>query len=139
MPYQPNAVSYTCPSATILINSTSFDSVISGGTLNIPVKNTLGVAVGSKVGSEWIVPKNDKIIKGLFEQYLGTLSAITIDSDSAGTYLTTTNDGSSGTITFSKNGGAFAAFSSPLVLAVSDTLSIKRTTITTAGWVKLSD
>lgn len=139
LPYQPNAVSYTCPSATILINGTLFDSVISGGTLNIPVKNNLGAAVGSKIGSEWIVPSGGKIIKGLFEQYLGTLSAITIDSDSAGTYLTTTNDGSSGTITFSKNGGAFAAFSSPLVLAVSDTLSIKRTTITTAGWVKLSD
>jgi hypothetical protein len=139
LPYQPNAVSYTCPSATILINSTSFDSVISGGTLNIPVKNTLGVAVGSKIGSEWIVPKNDKIIKGLFEQYLGTLSAVIIDTDSAGTYLTTTNDGSSGSITFSKNGGAFATFSSPLVLNIGDTLSIKRTIIGTAGWVKLID
>lgn len=45
-----------CPDATILINGASWGTVSSGGTEDIPVKDTNGASVGSKVGSEWIVP-----------------------------------------------------------------------------------
>lgn len=45
---------------------------------------------------------------------------------------------SSGTITFSKNGGSFAAFSNPLVLANGDTIEVRRTTTSAAGWVTIA-
>lgn len=46
----------TAPDSTITINSASFFPYPSGATSNIIVKDTLGSAVGSKVGTEWIVP-----------------------------------------------------------------------------------
>jgi hypothetical protein len=63
---------------------------------------------------------------------------ILIDADSDGSYTLATNDGASGTITFSLDGVSYAAFLSPLVLASSDTLYIKRTISTGDGWVKLT-
>lgn len=62
----------------------------------------------------------------------------TVDSDSAGTYTAITDDGSSGTITVSINGGAFAAFSNPTTLVATDTIQVRRTTFSAAGWVKIS-
>jgi hypothetical protein len=44
--------------ATIYINGTLFTTVSCNGTLDIPVKDTEGVSVGSKVGDEWIVPSS---------------------------------------------------------------------------------
>ena len=41
---------------TITINGNSFTTAICGTTEDIDVKDTNGLAVGSKVGSEWIVP-----------------------------------------------------------------------------------
>jgi hypothetical protein len=46
----------TCPDATITVNSTAFDNALSNGSLDVPVKDTLGASVGSKIGSDWIVP-----------------------------------------------------------------------------------
>ena len=45
-----------CLPTTILINGVSFSSVPSGDTEDIIVKDTNGLAVGSKVSNEWIVP-----------------------------------------------------------------------------------
>lgn len=63
---------------------------------------------------------------------------LTIDSDSAGTYTSITDDGASGSITISLNGGAYAAFSNPLVLVATDTLDVKRTVFTASGFYKLT-
>lgn len=46
----------TAPDSTITINSASFSAYASGATSNILVKDGTGTQVGSKVGSEWIVP-----------------------------------------------------------------------------------
>jgi hypothetical protein len=46
-----------CLPGLIVINGVNFGSVVSGGTLEIPVKDTDGVSVGEKIGTEWIVPK----------------------------------------------------------------------------------
>jgi hypothetical protein len=46
----------TAPDSTITINSASFSPYPSGVTSNILVKDGTGTQVGSKVGSEWIVP-----------------------------------------------------------------------------------
>jgi len=127
------------PDSTITINSASFSPYPSGATSNILVKDGTGTQVGSKVGSEWIVPTNDKTLIYEFNFQISTTDIIaTVTADMAGTFTATTNDGSSGTITFSKNGGAFAAFSSPLVLASTDTIAVKRTTSTGSGWVKIN-
>jgi hypothetical protein len=129
----------TAPDSTITINSASFSPYPSGATSNILVKDGTGTQVGSKVGSEWIVPTNDKTLIFEFNFQISTTDIIaTVTADMAGTFTATTNDGSSGTITFSKNGGSFVAFSSPLVLATTDTLAVKRTTSTALGWVKIN-
>lgn len=77
------------------------------------------------------------LIKGLFAIGRDTMETLIIDSDNAGTYTSITDDGASGTITLSKNGGAFGAFSNPLVLVTSDTLVVKRTVTTSIGYFKL--
>jgi hypothetical protein len=129
----------TAPDSTITINSASFSPYPSGATSNILVKDGTGTQVGSKVGSEWIVPNQDKTLIFQFDFQISTTDIIAVvTADMAGTFTATTNDGSSGTITFSKNGGSFVAFSSPLVLATSDTLAVKRTTSTALGWVKIN-
>jgi hypothetical protein len=77
-------------------------------------------------------------IRGIFEAGSDTMSTLTIDSDTAGTFTSITDDGSSGSITLSKNGSAFAAFSSPLVLAATDTLVVKRTVSSASGFYKIT-
>ena len=37
-------------------NPAAYDTVASGGILNVPVENTEGTAYGSKVGSDWQLP-----------------------------------------------------------------------------------
>lgn len=81
---------------------------------------------------------NDIFLKGIWVSDLADMPQLTIDADNAGTYTSITDDGSSGTITISKNGGLYAAFSSPLVLVTTDTLDVRRTTTTTAGFFKLT-
>jgi hypothetical protein len=44
-----------CEDATITINSAPFASVVSGGSLNVPVIQN-GIPVGAKVGSNWVIP-----------------------------------------------------------------------------------
>ena len=129
----------TAPDSNITINSASFLTNPAGVNPNILVKDGTGAQVGSKVGSEWIVPTNDKTLIFEYSFQSGTTDiTATVTADMAGTFTATTNDGSSGTITFSKNGGSFVAFSSPVVLATSDTLAVKRTTSTALGWVKIN-
>jgi hypothetical protein len=79
----------------------------------------------------------DIFIKGIFAIGNDTMETLTIDSDTAGTFTSITDDGSSGSITLSKNGSAFSAFSSPLVLASTDTLVVKRTVTSAVGNFKL--
>jgi PKD repeat protein len=51
-----SSANITAPDSTITINSASFSPYPSGATSNILVKDGTGTQVGSKVGSEWIVP-----------------------------------------------------------------------------------
>lgn len=85
----------------------------------------------------------DAQVKSLFSKFTwesgdDTTSTVTIDADSAGTYTSETTDGSSGTITYSLNGGAYAAFVNPTTYANGDTLAVKRTVTTALGWAKIS-
>jgi hypothetical protein len=115
----PKATTYTAPD----ISFTDSD-----GTVIPTPANTNIVATPST---------NDIFLKGFFEATVTDMPQLTIDSDTAGTYTSITDDGSSGTITISVNGGAYAVFSSPLVLSASDTLDVKRTVATATGNYKL--
>ena len=56
LPQRPSYTNFVCADGTILINGTSFGTVGSGEEVDIVVKDTNGSTVGSKIGSEWIVP-----------------------------------------------------------------------------------
>lgn len=60
---------------------------------------------------------------------------VTITSSMAGSLTSLTQDGSSGTITYSKNGGAFIS-TLPLNLVATDTLTVRRTVTTAAGYAQ---
>ena len=60
----------------------------------------------------------------------------TVSDDEAGTYGTYTQDGSSGTLTYSLNGGAFVALSGAIALAVGNTIAVRRTAFTSAGFIR---
>jgi hypothetical protein len=129
----------SCADGRVNVNLTFYDDVPSGNTLNVVVKDTDGDLVGSLIADEWIVPSASQTtqIKGYWGAGVTDMIQLTIDSDNAGTYTSISDNGSSGTITIRKNGGAFGAFSNPLVLAVADTLDVKRTTSTSIGFFKI--
>jgi hypothetical protein len=125
------------PTQSIQNNGVASGFIPSVGTINVSTNITpLNFNISGRTLN--ITLPKEVFIKGLFKSGSDTMETLTIDAESAGTFTSTTNDGGSGSITFSKNGGAFAAFSSPLVLANTDTLVVKRTTTTSAGFFKLT-
>ena len=140
----------TAPDGTINLVNTDGDPIStqivrSNQTKSVTLAN---VAWTDSDGSAESTPYTDAVVctpqvKSLFSKFTwesgdDTTSLVTIDADSAGTYTSETTDGASGTITYSKNGGAYAAFSNPTTYANGDTLAVKRTVTTSLGWVKIS-
>lgn len=76
-------------------------------------------------------------IMGLFAESQAELTGLVLGSDKSGRYNSIEDDGSSGTLTISVNGSAYAPFAAPLYLKQGDTLAVKRTTTTTNGYFKL--
>jgi len=123
------------------------NTVASGGSLELP-----DIEVTEVDGSTTTVPSVQNVtcnaslcpqfLKGVFASGDSDMEQLTIDTDSAGTYDTETTDGSSGTITYSVNGGAFetlAAKGGSITLADTDTLDVKRTLSASAGFFKLAN
>lgn len=125
-------------------SDSSFIRLIAGGTTftapDISFTDSDGTVLAKPSNVDLIctLSSNDIFLKGFFEATVTDMPQLTIDSDTAGTYTSITDDGSSGTITLSVNGGAYAVFSSPLVLSASDTLDVKRTIATATGNYKLT-
>lgn len=110
----------TCPDGTVTIKNF-------GGT-------TLGTqAVKSNGAIDYVAPIP---LKFGWAAGNGDTLTWTVTTDEAGTYGTYTPTGTNGTITYSKNGGGYAALSGSITLAVSDTITVRRTTTTSAGSVK---
>lgn len=65
-------------------------------------------------------------------------SALATNGGTTWTLTAISDDGSSGTITVSVNGGAYAAFSNPTTITNAQTIQVKRTTTTAAGWVLIT-
>ena len=119
------AIGSPCP---ILSNDTRTITV-ADSVITLPNGSTKNV----KATQPYTVPATAPL-KFSFSPYDQGSDLWTVTADEAGTYDTYTQDGSSGTITYSKNGGAFVALSGTITLAVGDTIQVKRTTITAAGW-----
>jgi hypothetical protein len=127
----------TLPDSQINVNGVDEGDIISVKTVDVNT-NITPSSVGLVGNTLTITLPKTVFIKGLFKAGNDTMETLTIDVDNAGTYTSITDDGGSGSITLSKNAGAFAAFSNPLVLANTDTLVVKRTTSTSAGFFKLT-
>jgi hypothetical protein len=125
--------------SAISINGSPVADVKAEDSLDIDVTQD-GLPVGSWNGSAWIVPTcaKDVFIKFGFQTGSDTTGTLTIDADNAGTFTSTSDDGSSGTITYNVNGGGFAAFVNPTVLTIGNTIAAKRTITTGAGFAKIS-
>ncbi len=74
-------------------------------------------------------------LKGIFAAGSDTMQTITIDADNAGTYTTLTQDGASGTISYTVNGSPATL---PFTLSVGNTLVVVRTSFASAGFYKIS-
>jgi len=74
-------------------------------------------------------------IKGIFAAGSDTMQSITIDADNAGTYTSLTQDGSSGTITFTVNASPSTL---PFTLNIGDTLVVVRTSFASLGFYKIT-
>jgi hypothetical protein len=129
--------SLSLPNSQINVNSVDSGDVVSVKTIDVNT-NIVPSSVGLVGNTLNITLPKEVFIKGLFKSGSDTMETLTIDTESAGTFTSILDDGGSGSITLSKNGGAFAAFSSPLVLANTDTLVVKRTITTSAGFFKLT-
>lgn len=118
-----DAATIVAPDGSITVNSVAFDTVLSDGTTDVVVKDTGGNVVGSKVGSEWIVPEliQDVFINVKFDTGATLDYTITIDSDSAGTYTSASFSGGMASATYEVNGSADTL---PFTLVSTDTLRI---------------
>lgn len=136
--------SFPAPDATYQNSNGSFiQAIASGGTFT-----STDIDFTDSDGTTTQVPTNENIVctpeskdinlKGVFDADVEDMPQLVIDSDSAGTYTSIADDGASGSITISVNGGAYSAFSSPLVLVSTDTLDVKRTVFTALGFYKLT-
>jgi hypothetical protein len=106
------------------------------------------ITVTDSDGSTSSVPSNQNVtctpqVKALFVKFgfeLGNdeTGVLTIDADNAGTFTTTSDDGSSGTITYNVNGAGFAAFVNPTALGIGDTIAAKRTIFADSGYAKIT-
>ena len=113
----------------LVLAADSVDFIVSDSTITLPDGQTKSV----KATQPYTVPVTAPL-KFSFSPYDQGSDLWTVTADEAGDYNAYTQGGGSGTITYSKNGGAFTALSGTITLAVGDTIQVKRTTITAAGW-----
>jgi len=128
--------------ATIAADSTSYPNTgLDAGSVycyQVRPIDANGGGQFSNIACEKTIVSDVKTLKGIFTAGDDEMEQLTIDADSAGAYSSIADDGSSGTITVSKNGSAFGAFVSPTTLAIGDTWDVKRTISTALGFYKLT-
>ena len=110
----------TCPDATAVVKNLNGTTLITEAILSNASEN-ITAPIPLKFG--WGAGDADTLVW-------------TVTDDEAGSYDTYTPTGTNGTITYSLNGGGYAALSGTIALAVNDTITVRRTTTTNAGSVK---
>ena len=144
----PSGGKYTCigggASVRVSNSNDSYD-VTTGVDLELP-----NIQFTQTDGSPTSVPSMENLVcnpsatdielKFNWEASADTTDTEIIDAFSAGIYTSIADDGSSGTITLSINGGGFVLFASlnPLTLVATDTVAAFRTDDTSAGSTTLT-
>ena len=113
----------------LVLAADSVDFIVSDSTITLPDGQTKSV----RATQPYTVPQTAPL-KFAFGAYDQGSDEWTVTADEAGAYSAYTQDGASGTVTYSLNGGAFAALSGTVTLAIGNTIQTQRTTYTAAGW-----
>lgn len=104
----------------------------------VSVRNLNGTALGSVTVKSNGTSNYNAPIPLKFALAAGQDESIThtVTDDEAGAYTTYTQDGASGTLTYSLNGAAFASLTGTIALAVGNTIAVRRTVFSASGWIK---
>ena len=123
-----------CVDGTVNVNGNLFDTVASGGTLNVPVQYVNTTPVGTIVGGVVQIPNVIQTLnnKFIFDADDDTVT-YTATADEAGTITSITQDGASGTIAVTINAVVVVV---PFAIVATDAIVITRTVDAAAGWVK---
>jgi hypothetical protein len=108
----------TCPDATAVVKNLNGTTLVTEAILSNASEN---ITAPIPLKFAWGAGNADTL-------------TFTVTDDEAGTYANYTQDGSSGTITYSKNGAAYATVTGSISLAIGDTISLRRTTPTSQGF-----
>jgi hypothetical protein len=145
IPYENN--SPINPTPTVINVSNSNDSYDVDTSINLSLPD---ITFTDSDGVETSVPSMENLIctpsttdidlRFNFDITEDTTDTQTITTFEAGIYTSISDDGASGTITLSINGGGFVSFASlnPLTLVNTDTIAIKRTTTTGTGYAQIT-
>ena len=112
------------PDGSVTVNGSAFDTVLSGGTLDVPVEYVNGTPVGTIVSGVVQVPDPIETLVSNFNFPTGLTPLeleVTIDADSAGTYNTASFTGSVLSATYEKNGSPATL---PITVVIGDTLNV---------------
>ena len=85
-----DALCEPCADVTIDINGVPFDTIPSGGTLDIPVLDTASNPVGSQIGTDWVIGNNATYINSVQvtdqEAEQNAFIAVELDGNPSGTW-----------------------------------------------------
>jgi len=123
------------PDATVQLNGAAFQSPKSNETINVLTKDQDGNTYAPSVAGLTLTftKPRDTQIRFPFIAGESLTPLFTIDSFTAGVFTSASSDGSSGTITWSKNGGAYSAIGTTTLVA-GDTIRAQRTITTAVGY-----
>lgn len=114
----------TAPDGSVTVNGSAFDSVLSGGSLDVPVEYENGSPVGTIVAGVVQVPDPETDLEYSFEFPTGLTPLeieATITASSAGTYTSAVFSGSISSATYEKNGSPATL---PITVVATDTLKV---------------
>lgn len=132
-------INITIPDSIVTVNGSPYQSLKATQPLNIPVKDEMGNATGSKVGSDFVVPFS-RAINLLWNKY-HSYAKIVVDSSMAGPYTTFTQDAGSGTQQYRIGGtdpyaAGYATPTGTITLVLGTTLWLTRSNKTDDGTLK---
>jgi hypothetical protein len=132
------------PDSQINVNSVDIGDVVSVKTIDVnlsdgvsPIVPVSSILTGNTLAITLTPTAKDINLRFTFVASATDSDTAIIDSFSAGVYTAISQDGASGTLTVSKNGGAFITFASPLTLIATDTIAVKRTISGAVGYINL--
>lgn len=112
------------PDGSVTVNSSAFDTVLSGGSLDVPVEYENGSPIGTITAGVVVIPDPETDLEYNFEFPSGLSPLeieVTITSTSAGTYTSAAFSGSVSSATYEKNG---SPASLPITVIATDTLKV---------------